>query len=121
MSGKSEQADQNIDLEAIAEKNNEGGASDSLKQSADDLRLHDAVVSKLRHRLLRLVGRVPDAPVSVSGHCREKGLALRTSAQAARDPRRQNQAASVSHDLWRLSCEMPGARLSIFMKKSLPP
>jgi hypothetical protein len=119
MTDKSEQANQNIDLEAIARRNNEGGASDSLKQGADDLRLYDAVDSKLRHRRLRLVGRVADAPVSVSSDGREK-----ERAQAARDPRRQNLAASVSHDLWRFSCEMPDAPhlyLLYLCEKSSPP
>jgi hypothetical protein len=115
----SEQANHNIDREAIARRKNEGGASDSLKQG--DLRLYEAVDFKLRHRRLRLVGRVADAPVSVCSGGREKERALCTSAQAVRDPRRQKLAASVSHDLWRFSCEMPDAPHLYLCEKSSPP
>jgi hypothetical protein len=109
MTRKSEQANQNIGFEAIARRKNEGGASDSLRQGADDLRLYEAVDSKSRHRPLRVVGWVADAPVSACSDGREKERALCRTAQAARDPRRQNPAESVSHDLWRFSCEMPDA------------
>src|ERR1700729_2085382 len=88
-----------IDREEIVRRKNEGGASDALKQGADDLRLYEAVDFKLRRRRLRLVGGVADAPVSSDG--REKERALYTSAQPVRDSRRQKLAASVSHDLWR--------------------
>jgi hypothetical protein len=57
MTRKSEQASQNIGLEAIARRKNEGGVSDSLRQGADDLRVYEAVDSKSRHRPLRVVGR----------------------------------------------------------------
>jgi hypothetical protein len=118
MTRKSEQANQNIDLEAISRRKNEGVASDSLKQGADDLRLYEVVDSKLRHRRLWLVGRVADAPVGVSSDGREKERALCTSAQ---DPRRQNLAASVSHELWRFSCEMPDAPHLYLCETSSPP
>jgi hypothetical protein len=74
MTRKSEQADQNIDAKAIARSKNEGGASGSLKQGADDFRLYEAVDSNWRHRRLRLAGRVVDLPVSVCSDGREKEL-----------------------------------------------
>jgi hypothetical protein len=118
---KSEQANHNIDRGAIARRKNEGGALNTLKQGADDLRLYETVDFKLRHRRLRLVGRVADAPVSVCSDGREKERALCTSAQAVRDPRRQKLAASVSHDLWRFSCEMPDAPHLYLCENSSPP
>jgi hypothetical protein len=88
-------------------RKNVGSASDTLKQGADDLRLCEAVDFKLRHRRLRLVGRVADAPISVCSDGREEERALYTSAQAARDPRRQTLAASVSHGAFPAKCSMP--------------
>ena len=109
MTNKTRQPDQNIGPKVIFRGKTEGGASESLKQGADDLQLYNVVDFKLPRRRLQLVGQVADAAVGVSHDGREKELALRTSAQAARDPRQQNLAASVSYDLWRFSCEMPDA------------
>jgi hypothetical protein len=121
MARKVEQANQNIDLAAIARRKNEGGGSDSLRQGADDLQHYEAVDSKSRHRRLRVVVWVADAPVSVCSDGREKARALYTSAQAARDPRRQTLAASVFHDLWHFSCEMPDAPRLYLCENSSPP
>ena len=109
MTDKTQQPNQNIDLKVIFRRNTEGGASESLKQGADDLRLYNVVDFKLPRRRLQLAGQVADTAVGVSHDGGEKELALRTSAQAARDPRQENLAASVSYDLWRFSCEMPDA------------
>jgi hypothetical protein len=106
---KTQQPDQNIGPKVIFRRKTEGGASESLKQGADDLRLYNVVDFKLLHRKQQLAGHVADSAVGVSHDGGEKELALRTSAQAARDPRQENLAASVSYDLWRLSCEMPDA------------
>jgi hypothetical protein len=77
-----------IDLEAIATWNNEGGAPRLLKRGANRSRRHDTV------------------EFEVHG---DKELAFRPVTQAAPDPRREDLAASVSYDLWRFSCEMPDA------------
>jgi hypothetical protein len=50
MSRKTKQPDQNIDLEAISRRNNEGAASASLRLGADDLRVCNAVDFKLTRR-----------------------------------------------------------------------
>jgi hypothetical protein len=106
---RTEQPTQNIDLKTISKGNNEGDASESLKQGgADDLRLYNVVDFKLPRRRLQLAGPVADTPASVLHDGREE-LALRTSTQTAREPRQENLSASVSYDLWRFSCEMPDA------------
>jgi hypothetical protein len=107
MTRKTEQPKQNIDLETIARRNNEGGDS-GIERGADHRRLYDAVVFKLRHRRQQLAGRVAETPASVSQAGSEKQLALCASMQAAH-LRRENLATSISYDLWRFSCEMPDA------------
>ncbi len=83
--------DRDIDLEAIATWNNEGGAPHSLKRDANRRRRPDAVQYEVHN---------------------EKELAFRPITPAAPDPRREELAAlaaRVSYDLWRFSCEMPDA------------
>jgi len=83
--------DRDIDLEAIAKWNNEGGAPRSLKRGANRPRRHDAVEFEVDS---------------------EKELAFLPITQAAPDPRQEEfaaLAARVSYDLWRFSCEMPDA------------
>jgi hypothetical protein len=109
MANKTEQRDRNIDPEVMVRRKTGCGASESLKQGADDLRLYDVVDFEMRHRRLQLVGRVVGAPVSVSHDGREKEQVLCATTQAARGPRQESLAASVSYDLWRFSCEMPDA------------
>jgi hypothetical protein len=80
MNNKTIRRDEEIDPEAIARWNNEGGAPEPLKRGAD-------------------------MPASAPHDDSEKEL----GTQAAQDPRRENLAPSVSYDLWRFSCEMPDA------------
>jgi hypothetical protein len=82
MTRKTEQPKQNIDLETIARRNNEGGDS-GIERGADHRRLYDAVAFKLRHRRQQLAGRVAETPESVSHAGSEKQLGLCASTQAA--------------------------------------
>jgi hypothetical protein len=107
MTRNTEAPDHNIDLEAIARWNNEGGASGGLKRGAGSPRLYEGDFL-LRQRRQQFAGSVADTPVNVS-HYGGEWMALRESAQIAQVPRRENPASSVSHDLWRFSCEMPDA------------
>jgi hypothetical protein len=72
---KIERPDRNVDLEAIARRNNEGGASESLKRRANRPWLYDAVDFQLCHRQQELAGSVADTPVNVSHDDGENGLA----------------------------------------------
>ena len=88
---KTVKRDRDIDLEAIATWNNEGGAPRLLKRGANRPRRHDTVEFEVHS---------------------DKKLAFRAVTQAALDPRREDLAAvasRVSQDLWRFSCEMPDA------------
>jgi hypothetical protein len=84
MARKTANRDEDIDPQAIARWNDEGGAPRPLNCGASRFRLHEAVELEIR-------------PIWAHG------------TQAEQDPGRENRAADVSHDLWRFSCEFPDA------------
>src|SRR6266436_5441674 len=137
MTSKTVKRDQDIDHEAIARWNNEGGAPVSLRRGANCRRLYDALLPMrgvdLNQYCATLVQNDTEfhwlvaktgAGKRVWRH-RKHQLGNRVAdtpastshddsekelvTQAAQDPRRENLASSVSYDLWRLSCEMPDA------------
>ena len=83
MARKTANRDEDIDPQAIA-RWNEGGAPRPLKGGASRFGPRDAVELEIR-------------PLWGDG------------TQDEQDPRRENRAANVSHDLWRFSCEFPDA------------
>jgi hypothetical protein len=138
MTSKTVRRDQDIDFEAIARWNNEGGAPGPLKRGANRFRLYDAVEfevhSNCGHKGIPLIPMRgidlnqhvtnTEADKRVWRHPKQQlgnGVADTPAStshddsetelvtQAAQDPRRENMASSVSYDLWRFSCEMPDA------------
>jgi hypothetical protein len=126
MTSQTVKRDQDIDPEAFARWNNDGGAVGPREQGASRLRLLHAVelhprsghkgipliATRVSHRKQQFEKGLAVTPACASHDTRKEepsGLGPCPATQAEQDPRRENRAAGVSYDVWRFSCEMPDA------------